>query len=466
MTRFGSAVTRIPIRTRLTVIFILAMALVLVISGTAAYLLMRSDLSAQVSEELGLSMASVVKLVRHDAEELGDRRHDPLRSGRFQGLVQVLSSNGRVMTGTAAALRRRPILPPDRLTALAGGGIEWVDAEVPSLGKLRVTAASVRHRGRLYTVAGATPLSQHDAALGSLATILLVVGIFLLAAGAFTVHRVVAAALRPVELMRAEAGRISLGDAGGRLPVPPARDEIASLGETLNQMLARVERGIRRERAFVSDASHELRTPLAILKTELQLALAAGRSREELEAALRSAAEETDRLVRLAQDLLVLASLDDGRLPIRARQTELGPLARRVANRFEPQARSHNRAIHVHGHGDLRVEADPARVEQAMSNLLDNALRHGDGDVEVALSAADGSVAIHVRDLGPGLPDELLDSAFERFTRADGQHSRGGAGLGLAIVAAVAAAHGGRVGAESSGNGADVWIELPARIST
>lgn len=458
--------SRIPIRTRLTLVFLLAMALLLVLSGATAYLRMQADLDTQVNKELRASLTSVAKLVRHDAKELGDRRHDPLRGGRFQGFAQVVSRDGRVVSGTAASIRRRPILAPAELAALAGGQTEWVDAEVRPIGKLRVDAARVRDRKRSYTVVAAAPLAQHDEALASLAAILLIMGPLLLAAGAFTAYRVVAAALRPVESMRAEAGRMSADDAGARLPVPPARDEIARLGETLNRMLARVERAVKRERAFVSDASHELRTPLTILKTEIQLALATARSQEELEAVLRSAEEETDRLIRLAEDLLVLASLDDGRLPIRARPVELGEHARRVAKRFQPRANGQHRSIRVRASGDLRVRADPDRVEQALSNLLDNALRHGHGDVDVELSARGGSVTIHVRDDGPGLPEELLDNAFERFARGSGQRSRGGTGLGLAIVAAIAAAHGGRAGAGHRRAGGGVWIELPARTES
>lgn len=153
-------------------------------------------------------------------------------------------------------------------------------------------------------------------------------------------YGVAAGALAPVESMRRRAKLISGSAPGQRLPVPPARDEIARLGETLNEMLERLEAAHERERRFVGDASHELRTPLSILKAELDLALRSGRSREELEAALRSAGQETDRLIALAEDLLVLARAEDGRLALRLGAVDVGELLAGVRERFAMAPRS------------------------------------------------------------------------------------------------------------------------------
>jgi two-component system OmpR family sensor kinase len=217
---------------------------------------------------------------------------------------------------------------------------------------------------------------------------------------------------------------------------------------------ARLRAALERERVFVADASHELRTPLAILRAELELALREGRSREELEAAVRSAAEETDRLTRLAEDLLVIARADEGALPIRTTPLQATAVLGNVAARF-PGAR----AAAADG---IDLQADPERLEQALGNLVDNALRHGGTHVELEAERADGRVELHVRDDGPGFPPGLLDEAFERFTRGDAARGRGGAGLGLAIVDVIARAHGGEAGARNRpGGGADVWISVP-----
>jgi two-component system, OmpR family, sensor kinase len=218
---------------------------------------------------------------------------------------------------------------------------------------------------------------------------------------------------------------------------------------------ARLRAALERERAFVADASHELRTPLAILKAELELASRAGRSREELEAAVRSAAEETDRLAALAEDLLVIARVDDGALPIRAAELRVADVLETVAARFPGRAQADAPA-------GLRVDADPDRLQQALGNLVDNALRHGGTHAELAAERVDGRVELHVRDDGPGFPPTFLDDAFDRFTRADAARGRGGAGLGLAIVDVIARAHGGEARARNRpAGGADVWISLP-----
>jgi signal transduction histidine kinase len=291
-----------------------------------------------------------------------------------------------------------------------------------------------------------TAIDDRNDALRTLAILLLVGGPVMLLLASAAGYGAAAAALRPVERMRRQAAAMT--EPAGRLPVGPADDEIGRLGTTLNAMLARLEDAYARERAFVADASHELRTPLAILKAELELALRSGRSPDELEAALRSAAEETDRLVRLAEDLLVIARVEEGRLPMRPVPLD----AAAVLGRFGPADTP----------AGLTVRADPERLDQALRNLVDNARRHGGGHVELAAERVNGSVELHVRDHGPGFPPAFLDSAFERFTRADPARARGGTGLGLAIVDVIARAHGGAAGASNrAGGGADVWISLP-----
>jgi signal transduction histidine kinase len=261
--------------------------------------------------------------------------------------------------------------------------------------------------------------------------------------------------------MRRHAADVTAAKSSERLPVPRTNDEIGRLGTTLNEMLARLEVAFKRERAFVSDASHELRTPLAILRTELELALRGEHTREELEAALQSAAEEAERLSNLAEDLLVIARSDQGRLPVRPERLEAGPVLARVAGRFRTRAKAEGRPLAPDPSPGVELNADPARIEQALANLVDNALRHGEGTVALRATAVNGSVELHVSDEGPGFPPEFLPRAFERFTRADEARSRGGTGLGLAIAAAIAGAHGGTAHAANGETGADVWISLP-----
>jgi signal transduction histidine kinase len=266
--------------------------------------------------------------------------------------------------------------------------------------------------------------------------------------------------LRPVEDLRRRAEAVT-PDEPSKLPVPPAGDEVSRLALTLNEMLTRLQAAVDHERRFVADASHELRTPLALLQTELDLALRRPRSREELERALRSAAEETQRLSRLAEDLLLIARADQGPLPMQREVVAAGDLLADAATRFANRASSLDRELRVEP-SDLHVDADPLRVGQALVNLVDNALTHGDGTVELAAEERDGLVELHVTDCGPGFPDDFRARAFDRFSRANEARSRGGSGLGLSIVGLVARAHGGGVGLrDAPSGGADVWLSLP-----
>jgi len=275
------------------------------------------------------------------------------------------------------------------------------------------------------------------------------------------------AALRPVERMRRQAAEISDRELDRRLAVPATRDE-AALGATINALLARLREALHRERGFVADAGHELRTPLAILRTELELAARPGRTRDALRQAINDAGHETDRLIRLAEDLLLLARADNHHLFLRPIRLPLPDLLHAAARGAGTRAADRGVSITIDTPAELHVEADPDRLRQAVDNLLTNAVRHAPRGSVVGLVAATprpGTVAIEVADRGPGFPPDFLAHAFERFHRADSARSRddGGTGLGLSIVRAIARAHDGEaVAANRAGGGASVTIELPA----
>ncbi|HSL67878.1 MAG TPA: ATP-binding protein, partial [Actinomycetota bacterium] len=279
-----------------------------------------------------------------------------------------------------------------------------------------------------------------------------------------------------VERMRIQAAAISASEPGRRLPPAGTGDEVARLGETLNEMLDRLEQALHRERRFVDEASHELRTPLANLRIELDLALRRARSSEELEAALRSAADETERLVRLAEDLLVLARADRGRVPVRREDIDVAELLGGQVDAFAARARQAGVSIEARVPTGLRSSVDPLRMRQAVGNLLDNAVRSTppQGTVTIEVGHADGFLSLEVRDTGEGFPAAFLLIAFEPFVRPDAPRSRpdrdpgSGLGLGLAIVRAVAEAHGGTVeAANRPEGGAVVRLRIPdARLSS
>jgi signal transduction histidine kinase len=397
----GSAMAKLSVRLRVTLAFAGVMAILLGAAGLALYAGLGAALDATIDQGLRSRTAELLPAAR---------RGDPIPPGNEEGFARVLAPG----------------------------------AAVPDFGEpLRVVRTRLDST-RVLAVGQA--IDDRNDAMRSLALLLLIGGPVMLLLASAAGYGAAVAALRPVERMRRRAAATT--DPSARLPVGPAADEIGRLGTTLNAMLARLEDAYARERAFVADASHELRTPLAILKAELELALRDGRTVEELEAALRSAAVETDRLIALAEDLLVIARVEEGRLPVRPVTLDAGDLLGRFGLAEAPTG--------------LTVSADPERVQQALRNLVDNARRHGGGEVRLAAERVNGCVELHVRDRGPGFPPEFLDAAFERFTRADSARSRGGAGLGLAIVDVIARAHGGTASATNrTGGGADVWISLP-----
>src|SRR5262249_30225862 len=273
--------------------------------------------------------------------------------------------------------------------------------------------------------------------LSDLLQLLLIGGPVALVLASIAAYGVAGAALRPVEAMRARAAEISTAEPDQRLPVPPTGDEIGRLGDTLNAMLQRLGEALEHERAFVADASHELRTPLAILKAELELALRRGRSPEELQAALRSAAEETDRLTQLAEDLLTIAQTDRGELPVRLERIEVDQILDDVAARFARRAGEGGRTLSQSDESGLAVRGDRLRLEQALGNLLDNALRYGAGPVELAACVSDGSVELHVRDRGSGFSEEFRERAFEPFSRSQADRTQNATALSLPLSAPI-----------------------------
>jgi two-component system OmpR family sensor kinase len=444
--------SRLSIRIRLTLVFAVAMAAVIAAMGLFLYLRLDSSLIRSLDQSLN---AQLNEAVHRSSEPRGLVDRDS------SALAQVISSKGKVVRST----------PPSARPLLSHGDLEEVDSgreiersgSVQGLsGQWRIRAVPVRGSGgsRMAAVVIGS-LRPVQNALDHLLTQLLIAGPIAVLLAALGGYVLAASALHPVEAMRRRAEQISAATPGHRLPVPPSGDEIARLGSTLNDMLARIEDAMEHERRFVADASHELRTPLALLRTEIELALRRRRSTAELERALRSAALETDRLSRLAEDLLLIARSDRGSLPIRHERVRVSDLLGTVASRFGATAAESGRQIEVVPSNGLLLDADPARLEQALGNLVGNALEHGRGTVR--LSAADGDtvVEIHVTDEGAGFPAGFLERAFERFSRGDEARGRGGSGLGLAIVDVVARAHGGTAGARNTSSGADVWLALP-----
>jgi two-component system, OmpR family, sensor kinase len=444
---------RLPLRVRVTLASATSIALILGALSFFVYARLQAELVRAADAGLRARAEAIASGTGQDGPSGFDAP-----DGGAGGLTQILTPAGRVKesnrswppTLPAAALRM--IQDPEFVTIPGAQGRP----------ALRAFVLPTTEGQRLFVVVGSS-MAEVSHTLASLRLLLAVADPAALALACLAAWLLAGAALRPVERMRQEAAAISVSEPGRRLPVPGADDEVARLGRTLNSLLDRLQSAADREQRLLDDASHELRTPLSILKAELDLTLSRPREPAELEAALRSASEETDRLARLADDLLVLSRARAARLRIHRMSTSLRELLDRACTGH--QARANDRGVRIECLAPaVEIPVDPMRLRQALDNLLDNAIRHGPeaGGLIRVKAAVSGEVAtIVMEDSGPGFADGLLPRAFEAFVRGGPDvASQPGAGLGLAIVRAVAQAHGGTATAANVPGGARLTMTL------
>lgn len=445
---------RLPIRTRLTLVFAGLSAVVVGIAATALLLSFRTALDRAVDDRLLMRFADLQ----------ADPRAVASAATSEEEFAQFQETDGTIFSSRGPT---EALLPPGvtddleeprafvREVHISESVITPADV-VP----LRILAGPVE--GGVLMVA--LDVEDQIDAFRRLVAVVAIGGPILVGVLALLGWVLAGAALRPVDRLRSEAAALHVSEPSRRLAVPDTNDELQRLAETLNLMLDRVHDALDRERRLVDEASHELRTPIGVLQAEVDLALKESRSREELEAALRSIAQETERLRRLTQDLLVLARADRGRLPVHRTEVDVSGLLNDVADQFIERARREGVDIGVVA-PDVHAHVDGDRVRQAVSNLVANALQHtGRGATIEVRAERDGErLRIAVVDRGRGFAPEVLDRAFEPFARSDGDRDGDGAGLGLAIVRAVAEAHGGSATARNlEEGGAVVSLDLPA----
>jgi two-component system OmpR family sensor kinase len=343
---------------------------------------------------------------------------------------------------------------PDRarfftVPALSGGGSWRVRASIdPGSDELLIFA---------------TPLSSEAGTLHRLLLIELFVTLGVLAGIVVLGLTLVRLGLRPLVAIGATADLISAGDLSHRVERAEPRTEVGRLGLALNTMLDRIEASDSRLRRFVADASHELRTPLAAVRAYAELfGRGADRRPEDLARAMSGISRESERMSVLVDDLLLLARLDEG-LPLEREPVALDEVAAEAVETARMVDPERELALELE---PLVVLGDRVRLRQALDNLLGNVRAHtaAGTPARVRLARLDGAALVEVSDAGAGFPAGEAERVFERFYRPDTHRSRasGGAGLGLSIVAAIAAAHGGSVTASSPPEGgARFTISLP-----
>ena len=449
---------RAGVRARSTMAAVLVVSIALA-AGTAMLVLLLQKALIVGVQDAGRTRAGEVatQLRAEGVSGLGDQLVENVRAGQ---IIQVVNQGGTVV---ATSMPRTAKTPLSR--ARPGQGHVLV-AEADSLPATRdgdpyliTTLGAVDTKGLSYTVIIASPIGAQRESLRTVLFYLLVgMPLLVLLVGSAT-WVLVGRALHPVDMIRSRVHGIGAAQLADRVPVPDTGDEIARLAVTMNEMLDRLQNAQTAQRRFVSDASHELRSPLATLTAALGVALGdpTGRTWRELHEVMEA---EADRMRRLIDDLLLLAKADDNGLRLARTDVDLDDLLDAETRRLRT---STDLSIHAYL-SPLRVSGDVDRLSQVVRNLADNAVRHADHQIRLALVQEHDNALIVVEDDGPGIPSCDRERVFERFVRLDESRERGngGSGLGLAIVQEVVRGHGGSVIISASGlGGARFEVRLP-----
>jgi two-component system OmpR family sensor kinase len=483
----------VSLRARLLIGLILLTAAGLLVAGVVTYAAERSFLISRIDQQLTGNINSFEDSLDND---LGLAKAGPAAGGGGAPLFPQGSGGGpapggpgtevllppgtygiyRPASGSARPYEVPPNLSkpdlPARVPLSTPGHLHLITVNSNAGSGLQYRVLAKASDTGTGTLIIAIPLNDVDQTLTRLRNVeAIVIAAVLLALAAFA-WLLIRIGLRPLDRMGATAGAIAAGDLSQRVSPADSRTEVGRLGLALNAMLGQIEQAFGerqasedRLRRFLSDASHELRTPLTSIRGYAELfRIGATSGTADTEKAMARIEQEAARMGVLVEDLLALARLDE--MPQSRREpVDLEPLLRDAA--ADARAAAPDREVTVTITGGHIVTGDPSQLRQVLANLTRNALTHtpAGSPIELSLSGSGAGVAIEVRDHGPGLPEGTQDSVFERFWRSEPGRERGkaGAGLGLAIVAAIVAAHGGSVRARNAPEGGAVFtIELPA----
>nr|MDQ6949424.1 HAMP domain-containing histidine kinase [Actinomycetota bacterium] len=373
-------------------------------------------------------------------------------------VAQVVSSDGHVLASTANLAGRGPMAP---LPTKAGPTVRTVHDLPHDPAVFRMLSHKVDSPQGPVLVLVAAPIGDVNASVNTLARSLVLAVPVVAALLGVLVWVLVGRTLHPVETIRAEVTRIDGSDLHRRVPEPGTGDEIDRLAHTMNSMLDRTEEAAKRQQQFVADASHELRSPLTRIRTELEVDLArAGEA--DLMATHRSVLDETIGLQQLIEDLLHLARSDAGTAPKTHQPVDLDDIVLSCAAGLRAQGQV---SVDTTGVGAARVAGDAQQLHRAVTNLVDNAARHGKERVTLSLVEHENIVVMSVSDDGPGIPASASELVFARFVRLDDARaaSSGGTGLGLAITRDIVERHGGTIRIDPDyHDGARVVVSLPS----
>ena len=465
---------RIPLRARLVLLITVLLGAGLVLAGVTSATLLQRSLVAQIDDKL-----------RTEGADLASQQVSALlngftaTNGPSDYYVRLRTNAGQqALWGYRSTLDRygTPQIPDLTVDdAAARGGRPFTVSSDRAGSPWRVVAYTTVWGG---TVVIALPLSGTHDTTETMIAVLLLSGLGILLLGALAAGWAVRRSLTPLGQIEDTAAAIAAGDLSRRVPALPETTEVGRLAASLNGMLAQIEQAFAvrtaseaRMRRFVADASHELRTPLATIRGYAELhRLGATSEPEQVADTMRRIESSATRMGALVEDLLLLARLDEGR-PVAQEPVDLTVLAADAVSdlhALDPDRPARLVPLTPAGPGGpVVVVGDDARLRQVVANLVGNVVRHTPAGtpVEIAVGTADGAGVLEVRDHGPGIDPQHAARVFERFYRVDASRTResGGAGLGMAIVAAIVAAHRGHVSlAETPGGGTTVRVVVPS----
>ncbi|MBS1679859.1 MAG: HAMP domain-containing histidine kinase [Actinobacteria bacterium] len=481
------------LRTRLLVLLVALATVGLVVADFASYRALQNYLYDRVDQQLESALVPLSLRLAQQANEGepgfggsgpgfdGGQGGGPGPSGGLPSGTygELRTAAGEVVAHTPARLFGEelplPQIPADLEPTAPGEPVAPVTVGERGGGSEQFRAAAVAVGAEGLTSIVAVPLGDTNATLGRLRLIELVVSAAILVALGLAAWWLVGVGLRPLRRMGEVAGQIAAGDLSRRVEPDNDRTEVGRLGRSLNAMLVQIEAafaeraaGERRLRRFLADASHELRTPLASIRGYSELyRIGAARDPAEVERAMARIEAESARMGGLVDDLLTLARVDEVREPARE-PLDLRELLEDA--RDDARAAAPEREISLTPTGPVAIEGDGDALRRVFANLLRNAVVHtpAGSPIEISLETTEAWATVGVRDHGPGLPPGDPNAVFERFWRDSSSRGRddGGAGLGLAIVAALVSAHGGRVDAANAADGgATFTVHLPLRSS-
>jgi signal transduction histidine kinase len=460
----------VRIRRRLVLYAVAVATLGMTLFGVLLYGLAARGVTTDLDEALGALAADTARVVEATGPE-GLAGRAPLVpvdvSTATDPWVEVLDAEGGPLYSTGTLDGSSPRIPAAVVVEAGETGMSAATIRPAEGVELRVVARPWTADDQTGVAVAGRSTRFVDEQLGGLGFFLLLSGIITIIAVAIVSWLVIGRALRPLRTLAATADEIGrTGDLDRRLPPVQTRDEVGTLTASFNGMLDRLAAAqagladaLAAQRRFVADASHELRTPLTTIRSNAEFLTEHPDAAElDRDAALADVVAESERMSRLVDGLLVLARVD-ARGGLERRPVDLAAVAAEVARKASGRP---VRPVRATATGPAVVDGDLDALTRLCWILVDNALRHGGGEVDVEVRAEGDRVALSVLDRGPGLPPGDPDRLFDRFHRADPSRSGEGAGLGLAIARSIAEAHGGSIrAADRPDGGAAFTVVLP-----